>query len=222
MASTSDETAVMRVRAVHYALALARQWREEGHHVVLFLDSISRYAMAQREIGLAAGEPPTARGYTPNVFAALPKLIEQCGAIRSGGAISGVFTVLSETDDNDDPICEVMKSLLDGHIVLSRGMADRGHFPAIDVTRSVSRLAATVSDPKQQKRMEHARELMATHAEAKLLIDSGFYTAGSSAKTDEAIARHEALEGFLRQTLHECVELTATHSALATCLDEEL
>lgn len=149
VAATSDESPVMRVRAVEQALALAEHWRSRGEHVLLLIDSITRLAMALREVGLAAGAPPTVRAYTPNVFAALPRVVERCGAIRGGGAITAVMTVLAETDDVDDPIVETMKALLDGHVVLSRGLADQGHFPAIDVVRSVSRQASRLVSPEQ-------------------------------------------------------------------------
>ncbi len=220
VAATSDETAVMRVRAVHHALALARHWRDQGHHVAFFLDSISRYAMAQREIGLAAGEPPTARGYTPNVFAALPMLVEQCGALHAGGSISGFFTVLGEDDDNDDPICEVMKSLLDGHIVLSRKFAEQGHFPAIDVERSVSRLLSVVTHPEQRRMIERARACLATYSEAKMLIDSGLYAKGSASHIDHAMAMRDPLAEFLQQSQTEAVGVAQTRQALANCFRE--
>lgn len=219
VAATSDEAAVMRVRAAKYALALARHWRAQGHHVLLMFDSISRYAMALREIGLAAGEPPTLRAYTPNVFAALPQLVEQCGASQAGGAITAFFTVLGETDDNDDPIAEVMKSLLDGHILLSRERAERGHFPAIDIARSISRLAEHVSTSEHRTVMARVREAMATHAEARLLIEAGLYTQGNSPKIDRAVAITERLDPWLRQSKSEATPLVETHRALARLIE---
>lgn len=218
VAATSDQAAVMRTRAAKYALALARYWRAQGHHVLLMFDSISRYAMALREIGLSAGEPPTVRAYTPNVFATLPRLVEQGGALRNGGAISAFFTVLSETDDNDDPLVEVMKSLLDGHIILSRDLAERGHFPAIDIARSVSRLAQTVSGSRRLATIARTREQMAIFAEARLLIESGLYSVGSSSRIDRAVELCGRLDSWLRQEETEVVPLIETHRALEKIL----
>ena len=219
VAATSDESAILRVRAAEYAMALARHWRAEGHHVLVLFDSISRYAMALREIGLSAGEPPTVRGFTPNAFAALPRLVEQCGALRGAGAISAFFTVLSETDDNDDPIVEVMKSLLDGHIVLSRELAEKGHFPAIDIARSISRLARGVSDKAVLQRMADARDHLAVHAEAKLLIESGLYKQGTSRKIDQAIEVRARLDHFLRQDMRQSVTVHETQRHLGQVLE---
>lgn len=199
VAATSDETAAMRVQAVEQALAIAARWRSQGHHVLLLLDSATRYAMALREIGLAAGEPPTVRAYTPGVFAALPQLVERCGAIRDGGAITAVMTVLSETDDVDDPITEVMKSLLDGHIVLSRRVAEQGRYPAIDVPRSISRLASRVMSADHRALAAKALASISAFEAARTLIDAGVYVAGANADTDAAIRLRPALEAFLAQ-----------------------
>jgi flagellum-specific ATP synthase len=199
VAATSDQSAAMRVRACDQALALADHWRAEGHHVVLLLDSVTRLAMAMREIGLAAGEPPTVRAYTPSVFAMIPKLVERCGALRAGGAITALITVLSETDDIDDPVSELMKSLLDGHIILSRPLAEQGHYPAIDVPRSVSRLARDLTSDTERAAAQAATGLLATYDQSRVLIESGVYAAGANAEIDEAIARRPALLAFLRQ-----------------------
>jgi flagellum-specific ATP synthase len=187
------------VQAVEQALAIAARWRSQGHHVLLLLDSATRYAMALREIGLAAGEPPTVRAYTPGVFAALPRLVERCGAVRDGGAITAVMTVLSETDDVDDPITEVMKSLLDGHIVLSRRVAEQGRYPAVDVPRSISRLASRVMSAEHRAVAAQALASLSAYESARTLIDAGVYVAGSNADTDAAIRRRPALEAFLDQ-----------------------
>lgn len=199
VAATSDESAAMRVQAVEQALALADRWRSEGLHVLLLLDSATRYAMALREIGLAAGEPPTVRAYTPGVFAALPRLVERCGAVRPAGAITAVMTVLSETDDLDDPITEVMKSLLDGHIVLSRRIADQGRYPAIDIARSISRLASLVMTEEHRRLAQRAVASISDYDSARTLIEAGVYAPGSNADTDDAVRRRPALESFLRQ-----------------------
>ncbi len=199
VAATSDEAAALRIRAVYQSLALARYWRDQGLDVLFLLDSVTRLAMAMRETGLAAGEPPMMRGYTPSVFAAMPRIVEQCGALRSGGSISALFTVLSESDDVDDPISEVMKSVLDGHIILSRTMAERGHFPAIDIGRSISRLALTVMDERQKSLAAKARKSIATYDNARMLIETGLYKAGSDFDIDQAVAQHPALDEFLQQ-----------------------
>lgn len=213
VAATSDESPVMRARAVDQALALAEHWRARGEHVLLFIDSVTRLAMALREIGLAAGEPPTARAYTPNVFAALPQVVERCGVVRGQGAITAIMTVLAETDAVDDPIVEVMKSLLDGHIVLSRTLADQGHFPAIDVTRSVSRQAARLVTPDHAAAMRTIVGLLADHEENRLMIETGVYRAGSNARIDRAVAARERLAGFLRQGPDDAVAFAVTVQA---------
>jgi FliI/YscN family ATPase len=203
VAATSDESAALRGRSVSYALALAEHWREAGEHVLLMVDSVTRLAMALREIGLAAGAPPTVRAYTPNVFAALPRVVERCGAIRSGGAISAIMTVLSETDDVDDPIVELMKSLLDGHIVLSRSLAEQGHFPAIDVPRSVSRGAQQLVAADQAGAMRVAVAQLAAYEEARVMIESGVYKSGTNGIVDRAIARRGDMNTFLKQGRNE-------------------
>ena len=199
VAATSDESAALRGRSVNYALALAEHWRSEGDHVLLMVDSVTRLAMALREIGLAAGAPPTVRAYTPNVFSALPRLVERCGAVRSGGAITAIMTVLSETDDVDDPIVELMKSLLDGHIVLSRSLAEQGHFPAIDVPRSVSRGAQQLVAAEQANAMREAVAQLAAYEEARVMIESGVYKSGTNGAVDRAIAKRGEMNVFLRQ-----------------------
>jgi flagellum-specific ATP synthase len=215
VAATSDQSAAMRVRACHYALALAEQWRSEGRHVLLVLDSVTRLAMALREIGLAAGEPPTVRAYTPSVFSIIPKLVERCGAVRAGGSITAVMTVLSETDDIDDPVSEMMKSLLDGHIVLSRALAEQGHFPAIDVPRSISRLAPSLMAEGERSAAVKAVELLSGYESSKVLIEAGVYARGSNAALDRAIELRPALLGLLKQRQDERVPRRGACEALA-------
>ncbi|MEM8694735.1 MAG: FliI/YscN family ATPase [Pseudomonadota bacterium] len=199
VAATSDQSAAMRVRAADYALVLAEYWRAQGRHVLLLLDSVTRLAMAMREIGLAAGEPPTVRAYTPGVFAKLPKLVERCGALKDSGSITAVMTVLSETDDLDDPISETMKSILDGHILLSRTLAEQGQYPAIDIAASVSRFAAQVVEPEKYAAAMRLAGLLGRYDEAHVLIETGVYEAGSDAEIDEAIAKRPALRALMRQ-----------------------
>lgn len=212
VAATSDESAALRVRSVHYALALADHWRARGRHVVLMIDSVTRMAMALREIGLAAGAPPTVRAYTPNVFAALPRVVERCGAVKQGGAITAIMTVLSETDDVDDPIVELMKSLLDGHIVLSRTLAEQGHFPAIDIPRSISRQSKRLVTAPHAAAVRDAVAMLAAYEEARVMIESGVYKAGTNGTIDRAIAARAVLSGFLRQD-------QATNTLLAETID---
>jgi flagellum-specific ATP synthase len=215
VAATSDQAAPMRARACDYALALADHWRGEGLHVVLLLDSVTRLAMALREIGLAAGEPPTVRAYTPSVFATIPKLVERCGAVKGGGAITALMTVLAETDDVDDPISEMMKSLLDGHIILSRTLAEQGHFPAIDAPKSISRLAAKLQKPEERDAARSALALLSTYDQSRILIESGVYTDGANGEIDTAIAKRPALNGFLQQRSDERVPHEDAAASLA-------
>jgi flagellum-specific ATP synthase len=214
VAATSDQSAAMRVRAAHYALALAEYWRDQGKHVLLLLDSATRLAMAMREIGLASGEPPTVRAYTPSVFSIIPKMVERCGALRSGGAITAIMTVLSENDEVDDPVCEMMKSLLDGHIILSRKLAEQGQFPAIDVTRSISRQASGLVPEALRRQAIKILEWLSLHESARALIDTGLYAKGQNADLDMSIARHPKVLRFLRQGQEERTPLATAMSAL--------
>ena len=216
VAATSDQSAALRVRACDYALALAEHWRSEGLSVLLLLDSVTRLAMAMREIGLAAGEPPTVRAYTPGVFSAIPKVVERCGAVRSGGAITAIMTVLSETDDIDDPVSEMMKSLLDGHIVLSRSLAEQGHFPAIDVTASVSRLAHGLMTPEHRLSADAALEELSLYQSSRTLIETGIYAKGANPALDRALDQRPALMAYLRQGQTERAGFDATVGRLGS------
>jgi len=221
VAATADESPSLRLRAIEQAVGLAEHWRDEGEHVLLVVDSITRVAHALRELGLAAGLPPTIRGFTPNVFSALPRLVERCGAARAGGAITAIFSVLSETDDVDDPVVELMKSVLDGHIVLSRSLAEKRHFPAIDISRSVSRLAADLLDAGELRLMRAAHAHIATFEEARPMIESGLYRGGASAAIDRAIDLQPALARFLTQPSDQHSERAATDDLLASILTGE-
>lgn len=200
VAATSDESAPMRMLCLEQALAMAEFWRDRKEDVLLVVDSVTRYAMALREIGLIAGEPPMLRAYTPNVLRELPRIVERCGAVRSGGSITGLFTVLSEGDDVDDPIVEVMKSLLDGHIILSRKLAEAGHFPAIDINRSISRLFERLVDDRHVAAARIVRARLARYEEARVLVESGMYKHGSDQAIDAAISARGPIAEFLRQS----------------------
>lgn len=196
--ATSDRPAPLRIRAAFIALAAAEYFRNQGKSVLLVMDSVTRLAMAQREIGLAAGEPPSQKGYTPSVFSLLPRIFERAGRFR-GGSITGFFTVLVEGDDFNEPVCDAVRAILDGHIVLSRRLGAAGHYPAIDVLESVSRLASRLSKPEQKSAAQKIREAMAAYDRAADLINLGAYAAGSNPKLDAAIAVRERLLAFLRQ-----------------------
>jgi flagellum-specific ATP synthase len=195
---TSDEPALLRVKGAATATAIAEYFRDHGKDVVLMMDSVTRYAMALREIGLAVGEPPTTKGYTPSVFAALPKLLERAGN-SDRGSITGVYTILVEGDDLNDPVADTVRSILDGHIVLSRKLASANHYPAIDVLGSLSRVMKEVVDSNSVELAASLRELLQTYTEAEDLINIGAYTAGSNPAIDAAIAHIDSIRGFLRQ-----------------------
>jgi FliI/YscN family ATPase len=180
---------------------------------MLMMDSLTRLAMAQREVGLSIGEPPTARGYTPSVFAMLPRLLERAGATGSG-SITGLYSVLVEGDDLNEPVTDCARSLLDGHVVLSRALANQGHYPAIDVLRSISRLMRGLVSPEQAAAADRLRGWLATHADAEDLITIGAYVPGSSVRIDEAVAKIESVRAFLRQGLDERVSLPESVAAL--------
>jgi len=196
--ATSDRPAPLRIRAAFVALAVAEYFRDQGKSVLLVMDSVTRLAMAQREIGLAAGEPPSQKGYTPSVFNLLPKIFERAGRFRQG-SITGFFTVLVEGDDFNEPICDAVRAILDGHIVLSRELGAAGHYPAIDVLHSVSRLAPRLYTPEQKDAALKIRDAMATHQRAEDLINLGAYASGANPKLDAAIKLRPQLLDFLKQ-----------------------
>lgn len=219
--ATSDRPAPLRIRACFVALAIAEYFRDQGADVLLVMDSVTRLAMAQREIGLAAGEPPSQKGYTPSVFNLLPKIFERAGSFPKG-SITGFFTVLVEGDDFNEPICDAVRAILDGHIILSRELGAAGHYPAIDILQSVSRLASQVSTPQQKASAQKVREAMAAYHRAQDLILLGAYAQGSNQKLDAAIRARSQLEDFLRQEAHAkstqddtLARLTQLASALA-------
>jgi len=205
--ATSDEPALMRRQAAYLTLAIAEYFRDQAQHVLLLMDSITRFAVAQREIGLATGEPPTAKGYTPTVFAELPRLLERAGNGAGEGTITGIFTVLVEGDDHNEPIADAVRAILDGHIVMERSIAERGRFPAINVLKSISRSMPRSADPAYLDVLTRARRVMATYADMEELIRLGAYRPGSSADVDEAIGLHPELEAFLGQNKEESTSL---------------
>ncbi|WP_334110475.1 flagellar protein export ATPase FliI [Thermodesulfitimonas autotrophica] len=196
--ATSDEPALLRLRAAFVATTIAEYFRDTGRDVLLLMDSVTRFALAQREVGLAVGEPPTTRGYPPSVFALLPRLLERAGNSESG-SITGFYTVLVEGDDMNEPVADAVRSIVDGHIVLKRELAVANHYPAIDVLASVSRLMPSVVTPEHRQAAGRQRELMAAYWQAEDLINIGAYVAGSNPTIDRAIAVHDQINGFLRQ-----------------------
>lgn len=200
--ATSDRPAMERVKAAHVATAVAEYFRDQGQNVLLLMDSVTRFARAQREIGLAAGEPPTRRGFPPSLFAALPRLLERSGPAPTG-SITGVYTVLTEGDGTFDPVAEEVQSILDGHIILSMDLAQRNHFPPIDILKSRSRLMDTVVSRQHRRNAGRIRELMSLYAEVELLLKVGEYKSGSDPQTDEAIAKIGDINDFLRQPVTE-------------------
>jgi type III secretion protein N (ATPase) len=211
--ATSDRPAMERAKAAYVATTIAESFRDRGSRVLLLMDSLTRFARAQREIGLAAGEPPTRRGFPPSLFAALPRLVERAGPAERG-AITGIYTVLVEGDMTLDPVAEEVVSLLDGHIVLSRELGQRNHFPAIDVLRSRSRLMDAVVTAQHKADAGRVRELMARHAEVELLLRVGEYKPGSDVLADEAVAKIDRINAFLRQTSAELDPLDETRRRL--------
>jgi len=200
--ATSDKSSMERAKAAYVATAIAEYFRDQGKRVLFLMDSVTRFARAQREIGLAAGEPPTRRGYPPSVFATLPKLMERAG-MNEHGSITALYTVLVEGDDMTEPIADETRSILDGHIVLSRKLGAANHYPAIDVLASASRVMNAVITPEHKRAAGRLRELMAKYQEVELLVKIGEYKRGGDAVTDEAIDKIAAINQFLRQRTDE-------------------
>ena len=205
--ATSDSLPLIRMRGAFIATAIAEYFRDQGKHVILMMDSVTRFAMAQREIGLAAGEPPTTKGYTPSVFALLPKLLERAGTSAGDGSITGLYTVLVEGDDMNEPVADAVRSVLDGHIVLSRDLAMKGHYPAIDILNSISRLRDDIITSKHRDTANRLREILATYKKAEDLINIGAYVSGSNPDIDYAIEMIGKVNDYLRQDVEEVVSL---------------
>lgn len=213
--ATSDQSPLLRMRASYVATTIAEYFCNQGKHVLMMMDSVTRFAMAQREIGLSTGEPPASKGYTPSVFAALPKLLERVGAFENKGSITGLYTVLVEGDDMDDVIGDAVRSIVDGHIVLDRKLASRGHFPAIDVLPSTSRVMRNVVAPNYVRLARAMRENLAIYREAEDLINIGAYRAGSNPSIDEAIRLYPAIIEYLRQEVDEATDLETCERLMA-------
>jgi flagellum-specific ATP synthase len=213
--STSDCPPLLRIRAAMAAGAVAEYFKNQGKNVLLVMDSITRLAMAQREVGLASGEPPTSKGYTPSVFTLLPRLVERAGNFRNSGSITGFYTVLVEGDDFNEPISDAVRSLLDGHLMLSRQLAWKNHYPCIDVLSSVSRLMSQLVDGEHRALAGRLRELLSAHKQSEDLINIGAYVAGSNPRIDEAIQKHEKILSFLKQDSENRVDLAESKSQLA-------
>ncbi|KAA5805281.1 flagellar protein export ATPase FliI [Alkalicaulis satelles] len=219
---TSDAPALARRRAAYVTMATAEYFRDQGLNVLCLMDSVTRFALAQREIGLAAGEPPTTRGYTPSVFAELPALLERAGPGPEGsGSITGLFTVLVDGDDHNEPIADAVRGILDGHIVMSRAIAERGRFPAIDVLKSISRTAPEVYAPEEAPLAIEARKLLAAYADMEELIRLGAYAHGTNPEVDRAIAVNAPLEALLAQTRDEASSIEESFALLAGVLVEQ-
>ncbi|MFL6160187.1 MAG: EscN/YscN/HrcN family type III secretion system ATPase, partial [Marmoricola sp.] len=212
--ATSDAPPVERLRAAFVATRIAESFRDAGKHVVLMMDSLTRVAMAQREIGLSAGEPPATRGYPPSVFALLPRLLERAGT-SPAGSITGLYTVLVEGDDLQDPIGDTARSILDGHVVLSRALATAGHFPSVDVLESISRVTTSITDRAQQDAAIELRRMLAAHRNVRELVEIGAYVSGADRDADRALARMDAINDFLRQPMHDSTPPTESWSWLS-------
>ncbi|MEJ5299816.1 MAG: FliI/YscN family ATPase [Thermodesulforhabdaceae bacterium] len=215
--ATSDQPATLRIRAAYVACAIAEYFRDKGKDVLLLMDSVTRFAMAAREVGLAAGEPPTSRGYTPSVFSMLPQLLERAGNFERG-SITGIYTVLVEGDDMDDPIADTVRSILDGHIVLDRGLAQNRHYPAIDVLKSVSRLTDQIASPEHRNLAKRFIEILAQYKRNEDMIRIGAYVKGSHPETDYAISMIDKLNAYLRQPIEEKCTIEESISMLRALL----
>lgn len=222
VASPADDAPLMRLRAAMYCTRIAEYFRDQGKNVLLLMDSLTRFAQAQREIALAIGEPPATKGYPPSVFAKLPQLVERAGnAEQGGGSITAFYTVLSEGDDQQDPIADASRAILDGHVVLSRRLAEEGHYPAIDIEASISRAMPQIVSQDYLQKAQLFKQLYARYQQSRDLISVGAYAAGSDPLTDKAMEKMPSMQGFLRQGLHESVSLPDSQAGLEKILTNE-
>ncbi|WP_152847990.1 flagellar protein export ATPase FliI [Bacillus paralicheniformis] len=218
--ATSDQPALMRLKAAYTATAIAEYFRDKGQNVMFMMDSVTRVAMAQREIGLATGEPPTTKGYTPSVFAILPKLLERTGTTEKG-SITAFYTVLVDGDDMNEPIADTVRGILDGHIVLDRSLANKGQFPAVNILKSISRVMANIAGKDHIRAANRFREMLSTYQNSEDLINIGAYKKGSSREIDEAIQFHPKLISFLKQEVDEAASLEESISLLKSLTGRE-
>jgi flagellum-specific ATP synthase len=219
VAAPADAPPLLRMQGASYATAIAESFRDQGRHVLLLMDSLTRYAMAQREIALAIGEPPATKGYPPSCFAKLPQLVERSGNGLNGvGSITAFYTVLSEGDDQQDPIADAARAILDGHIVLSRTLAESGHYPAIDVEQSASRVMHNVVTQEHFETARRFRSVLSKYARGRDLVQIGAYAHGSDPALDEAIALHESMSQFLQQGMFEAAPIESVQQALEMAL----
>jgi flagellum-specific ATP synthase len=221
VAATSDQPAALRARAAYAATAIAEYFRDAGLDVMLTMDSVTRFAMARREIGLSIGEPPTARGYTPSVFAELPRLLERCGTASSGGSITALYTVLVEGDDLNDPIADALRSILDGHVVMTRSLANHGHYPAIDVLHSVSRLLPDLASPQEQQLARAAVSMLSVYEKNHQMVEIGAYRSGTNAPLDRAMRLMPELNRWLQQETDRSAPRADALKALAALMGQE-
>lgn len=220
VAAPADSPPLMRLQGAAYATAIAEHFRDQGKNVLLIMDSLTRYAMAQREIALAIGEPPATKGYPPSVFAKLPVLVERAGnGLEGGGSITAFYTVLSEGDDQQDPIADAARGILDGHIVLNRQLAEAGHYPAIDIEQSISRAMHSITTPEHQRAARRLKQLYSRYERSRDLITVGAYAAGTDPVLDQAIALHDKIETFLCQEIHENAGMLQSLGQLTSLFD---
>ena len=218
--AASDMHPLIRMRAAYVATAVSEYFRDQGNDVLLMVDSLTRFAMAQREVGLSVGEPPTTKGYTPSVFSLLPKLLERSGIVEGVGSITGLYTILVEGDDFNEPISDAARSILDGHISLSRALANKNHYPAIDILQSISRVMIDIVDAQHKTKANDLMNILATHKKAEDIINIGAYVKGSNPSIDYAIRMVDKVNEYLRQDIGEKIDFTQAKQQLLALFDE--
>jgi len=218
VAVPADQAPLLRLQGAMLATAIAESFRDQGRQVLLLIDSLTRFAQAQREIGLATGEPPTSKGYPPSAFTMLPQLVERAGNMLTGGSITAIYTVLAEGDDQNDPVVDAARAVLDGHIVLTRALSDAAHYPAIDVGASVSRIRSSVNSAEQESMINRALKLAAAYRAQEDMLRVGLYQRGSDPVLDEAVLVWPKLQRFLQQSINEGVDIPTCRAQLSDVL----